>query len=545
MSKEVKIIGLSINKSFGGLKATQLGFNEENRLTLIKGMVGSGKTTLNKAIRLTTQGTATLQDKNLYGEVDLTAKLKDGDSEIYIECKTLKDGSIGYVLYMMKDDKRVKDVVIDGEKLSPAKYLKSLQTALTWRLDELTSENPTTQRNILLDLYKDELEDVGVIYDKANPNYVGNIIDKIEKAKNTRSGKDALRKEVGGIADDLTKKGINYKERRELKPVLSLEKAVNIVKAKIAIAQENVAQDRANKLNRLKAEGSELKLYLHQEGKKIKESNSISETRVLLFQELEDLLPKFGMNTNADKMITDIIKKNIEPAPEPQKELEFSETGACISKHKKFDGEVRDKLKRYKIVSKEYTTIDSDESTEADTADLEIELKEAEEKLLSTEDYNKESDSVNSFHEWKDADQEVKDTKTAYYKKLISINTGVKGLFIKGEEDDVFLTYDGSYDKEYFHNPDGELRKLSGYSGTQRPMICLLVQQYLLSKKHKTLPYLFIDDVPFDKKTIKLVEKMAKEMGLWLFVNYTGDFSSKNLKKGEVLVQGGELFFNK
>ena len=36
IKKEVKIIGLSVNKSFGGLKATELKFNDENRLTVVK-----------------------------------------------------------------------------------------------------------------------------------------------------------------------------------------------------------------------------------------------------------------------------------------------------------------------------------------------------------------------------------------------------------------------------------------------------------------------------------------------------------------------------
>lgn len=544
MTKQVKIIGLSINQDFGGLKASNLKFNDKNRLILIKGGVGSGKTTLNKAIRLTTQGSSVLQDKELYGEVDITAKLKDGDTEIFIECKSLKDGSLGYVLYTIKDGKKIKDVVIDGQKLTPAGYLKNLQTSLTWRLDELTSENPTTQRNILLDLYRDELEKVGVIYDKNHPKYVGNIIDKIEKAKAARTHKDALRKEVGGIADDLTKKGIDYEERRELKPTDLLEKAVNKIQAKISLAEEDIEQTKTNKLNELKAKGSQISINLHLLNDQIKEDNKKSSARVLLFKDLNELLKRFDMNPNADKMVVDLIKKNIKNLPEIKKELKFSKKGRCKSKPKYFNGDLKNLLKKYRSISSKYNLI-LDSDPEAASLELEKDLKKAKEKYEDIITYNNEADSINSFHEWRDADEDVRATKTKYYKKLISIDTGVKGLFIKGIEDDIFLVYNGSYDKKYFNNPKKELRKLSSYSGTQRPMICLLVQQYLLSKKHKTLPYLFIDDVPFDNKTIKLIEKMAKDLGLWLFVNWTGDFTSKGLKKGEVLVEGGELFFKK
>ena len=118
-------------------------------------------------------------------------------------------------------------------------------------------------------------------------------------------------------------------------------------------------------------------------------------------------------------------------------------------------------------------------------------------------------------------------------------------MFIKGDDDDIYLVYDGSYDKKYFNNPEKEPRKLSSYSGTQRPMICLLVQQYLLSKKVKSLPYLFIDDIPFDNKTISLLNKMADELGLWLFVNWTGDFKARGLKKGEILLENGNILFEK
>ena len=101
--------------------------------------------------------------------------------------------------------------------------------------------------------------------------------------------------------------------------------------------------------------------------------------------------------------------------------------------------------------------------------------------------------------------------------------------------------YDGSYDKKYFNNLDGDLRKLSSYSGTQKPLICLLIQNYLLSKKNKVLPYLWIDNIPIDKKTRVLLDKMANELDLWLFVNWTGDFSAKTLENGEILLENGEI----
>lgn len=73
-------------------------------------------------------------------------------------------------------------------------------------------------------------------------------------------------------------------------------------------------------------------------------------------------------------------------------------------------------------------------------------------------------------------------------------------------------------------------------------MICLLIQKHLLSKKEKCLPYLWIDQVPIDNKTKALLDRMSEELGLWLFVNWTGDFDKSLLKDGEILIENGEIF---
>ena len=255
--KQVKIIGLSVNKNFGGLKATELKFDKDNRLTLIKGEVGSGKTTMSKALKLTTQGSSTLTDKRLYGDVDLCTQLSDGDNCIFVGCRTSKEGGLDYFLYSVDENgKKIKDVVVDGQRLTPAGYLQSLQTALTWRLDELTSESPSVQRNILLELYRKELEEVGVVFDKSHPKFTDGIIHQIEVAKNNRSLMDMKRKEVGGIADDLNKKGINYSLRKKLKPEEDYLKKVSKIEAKITLLKTNVEETKKNKLNEIKLDAT-------------------------------------------------------------------------------------------------------------------------------------------------------------------------------------------------------------------------------------------------------------------------------------------------
>lgn len=552
--KKVKIIGLSINKDFGGLKATELEFDTKNRLTIIKGEVGSGKTLLNKAMRLTTQGSGVLEDKLLYGDVDVVTQLSDGDQNIFVGCRSDKTGALNYFLYTIKDGKKVKDVVVDGEKLTPAGYLKSLQTALTWRLDELTSENATTQRNILLELYREELEKQGVIFDKTNPDYVGGIIDKIEKAKAQRSLMDMKRKEVGGIADDLSTKGVDYSKARKLKTHKEETESINRLTAKITITEENVEQTKENELNKLKAKGSAIAGKLMAQNTVIIEDNKIWNKRNLNIQEIDDCLILLGLDENQKKLVLDTIKRNLKNITTLQKELKFDEEGKCLSKSKKFkDNElIYNLLKKYSKIGKKYLTTQEDDF-KPNTERLKEDLDYWSKRLIKIEEYNKEAEAVNAFWDWKNAEETVKDIKKDYYLKLTEINTGVKGLHICPEftidengdkiakDNNIYLMYNGQYDTKYFNNKNKELRKLSSYSGTQKPMICLLIQNYLLQRKNKVLPYLWIDNIPIDNKTKTLLEKMAHELDLWLFVNWTGDFKAGKLKDGEMLLENGKI----
>jgi hypothetical protein len=562
LKKEVKIIGLSVNKSFGGLKATELKFNEENRLTVVKGEVGSGKTTLNRALSLTTKGSKTLEDNNLYGEVDLTAQLLDGDYKVFVNCKTDQNGKLIHSIYTIDEHgNKLKDVVIDGQKLTPANYLKSLQTSLTWRLDELTSENPVTQRKILLELYSSELEKKGVIFDKNHPKFTESIIHKIEVSKNDRNYADMKRKEVGGIAEDLKSKGIDYETVRELKDVITLEQQISAAHSDINYLQRNAKQVHEAALNELKTKGLEINAKLKDFRDKIKDSNDVNQEELNLWEELqrqktEDLdkiqqtLESLESNNIDEVLMLTHAGLPIDKKPENKflTQLEFNEKGQCTSQPEDFqDEKINQLLKAYIFAKSQYSKKAKQEDIIPDTSKQEEKIAYLKDELNSNYTWNKEAKAINSFYDWKDANEVVKDLKNDYYKKLTGIDTGVDGLHISlenAESENIFLMYDGAYDTEYFHNPEKELRKLSSYSDTQKPLICLLIQNYLLKQKRKSMPYLWIDKVPIDKKTRLLLNRMSEELGLWLFVSWTGDFEKANLVDGELLIENGDVFFS-
>ena len=562
MKKEVKIIGLSVNKSFGGLKATELKFNDENRLTVVKGEVGSGKTTLNRALSLTTKGSKTLEDNNLYGEVDLTAQLLDGDYKVFVNCKSNESGKLSHSIYTIDENgNKLKDVVIDGQKLTPANYLKSLQTSLTWRLDELTSENPIVQRKILLELYSSELEKKGVIFDKNHPKFTESIIHKIEVAKNDRNYADMKRKEVGGIAEDLKAKGIDCESARELKDVITLEQQIATAQSDVDYLHRNANQVHKSELNELKTKGLEINGKLKDFRDKIKATNDVNREELNLWEQgqrqktedldkILDILESLESN-NIDDVLK-LIHSGLEVIKEPENkfltQLEFNEKGQCTSQPEDFkDEEIKGLLKEYKYSKFEYSKKANQEDIIPDTTKQEEKITYLKDQLNSNYTWNKEAKAINSFHDWKEANEAVKDLKNDYYKKLTGIDTGVDGLHISlenAESENIFLMYNGAYDTEYFHNPEKELRKLSSYSDTQKPLICLLIQNYLLKQKGKSMPYLWIDKVPIDKKTRLLLNRMSEELGLWLFVSWTGDFDKTSLVDGELLIENGDVFFS-
>jgi len=473
--KKVKIIGLNINQKFGILQASHLEFDTDNNLIVVKGEVGAGKTSFQKALQLTTQGKKALQDSALYGNIDVETQLLDGDIPLFVGCRSNEKGGLTHTIYTKNASGKIeKNPVIDGIKATPSTYLNLLQTELTWKMDELTSENPTVQKKILLKLYQHKLSEQGVIFDKSKQAYQNSILHKIEQAENNRSTCDMIRKQYGGIADDLKEKGFDVNRPESL-------------------------QNAYESLHSLGYRGNEVKEFIKNMPQK--------------YDKFFEVIPE-------PEYI--VIKNNkIQPT---QKTIKYG----IVSK-------VNNLRNMFKNISKE--GIDTSELT----AKIDILRKEK----IKSENINKICKAVDTFFDWQAANELVVKLKGEYETMLTKVDTGVEGLKIMTENDNLFLMYNGHYDVEYFSNRKKEYRKLSSYSGTQKPVICLLIQSYLLNQKPKALRYMYIDNVPMDRKTTSLLNKMGKELDLTVFLNMTGDFEAQTLNDGEYLISGGEVFFNK
>ncbi len=566
--KEVKIIGITINEQMGILKSCSLKFNPENKLIAVKGEVGAGKSTLQKSLMLGTLGGETLKDdKQLYGNINEEVQLLDGYQAVYVGCKTNKDGSLDYVIYTKDSNgKVVKDPVIDGVKCTPASYLKSLQTALTWRMDELTSENPTVQKKLLLELYKSELADLGVVFDKKDTDYSESILGKIELAENKRAEKDFKRRQVGGFANQLEPFGIFLEEPSSYPSRIDVSD-FEAKKLKIKYDIENFTKVKEQSLSALKNKADAVVISIQEENNLIKSRNKVKEAA---FSELKDKhiknsQTKSGIDIdlaslksegclsieNYNELSTKLGSYFVNNSPsceELEKEVVFDEAGKISSKSSDFvEGSKVNKLMvELESLKIEYLTVQN--QPEGDTTELNKELELLDNSIILAKENNKKCEMLESYQEWHEANNEVVKLRNEYAQLLSSINTGVDGLVIcvdkDGEKLDIYLTYNGNFDTTYFNNQEKEARKLSSYSGTQKPLICLLLQNYLLSRKPKAMRYLWIDNVPIDKKTRDLLERMGNELGVTVMVNITGDFDKNSLVDGEILIEGGEVFFH-
>ena len=565
--KKVKIIGFRNNAKFGILQACEMTFDEKENLIVIKGGVGNGKTQLARAIQMGSMGgNAMKEDKNLYGKIDQETQLVDGEKSVYIGCKTDKNGDVKYILYTKDSEgKNIYDPIIDGVKATPASYLKELQTSLTWRMDELTSENPTTQKKIMMELYKHELAATGVIFDKTHPSYVGSILDKIEKAEYKRTEKDVLRKQVGGIASHLSDQGYDVNKPETLpvrKDIEELKTKRNTLNYDIDRATLNAGKAKEEKLSKINADVQEIvnKMLIsnsetEKQNEKVRdEINEIVNKNNQIISKKDEIIRLIRELKAIEKPdeIINLIEKRTQIKSEPKGILmpiiPFANNRCTSTSSEGFEGEKAFLIDSLIAKRSEYLKIFNEAVFVPDTSKEKSAVESLNVQIFNAEAINKICDAVDAYNAWNEADVLVKDLKAEYSKMLLSIDTGVDGLRIRIDESDdkmnLFMMYNGVYSPEYFYNEKLEYRKLSAYSGTQRPVICLLIQNYLLSKKPKALRYLWIDNIPVDKKTMELLDKMSNDLELTLFVNITGDFDRDDLKNGEILVVGGELFFN-
>ena len=186
-----KILGMKINQPLGILAVQEVEFTQDSEgLIVIKGCVGSGKSTVGAAVSIGLAAGSEREiplDMKKYNGLDIEECISYGETPVYLHT-TYSDGKLTSSLYVLdKDGKKSTNPIIGGKKMTPAVLRDILRTQLTFGVDQFISENPRTQMDWMMGVYKDKLREKGVIFDKAAPAYQGSILWRLEQAKMERT----------------------------------------------------------------------------------------------------------------------------------------------------------------------------------------------------------------------------------------------------------------------------------------------------------------------------------------------------------------------
>jgi hypothetical protein len=197
-------------------------------------------------------------------------------------------------------------------------------------------------------------------------------------------------------------------------------------------------------------------------------------------------------------------------------------------------------------ITKEYNEIKPEE---VNYDEIEKEIEELNEEIEKAKANNTLIDRYELNRQWVDADGALNAKRQELAKMYAKVNTGVPGLkmmpFFNDEKMEIKTVYSGEYDKDFFKPGESEDNQLLlSYSSTQRPIIGVLLQVARLKLKSKMLPYIFIDDVPMDSRSREIIARIAEENNLTILTSMTGDFEKDKLTENEILIEGGEVFFN-
>lgn len=560
-----KLVGLKINKQFGCLEAQELDFNKpSDTLIEVKGNVGSGKTTLNKACLLTTAGKKALADENAYGKTfDVETEICMMDGKRVFCRSTRKDGgNITSTVYLKdKDGNKLKTFLVNDRKVTPGKFLEMLRTELTFNIDQFLSEHDITHFNFMSKLFGHKLKEVGIILNKKEEGYQGSVLDRLERAKAERTEKERNKKAVNGFKTALEDEGYSELNIPPFIDIDDLKAQIEGIRrssqdAKIEAQSEfyktqQQAQNVYNeKISAFKEKASEInavftaynanienQIALHQ-AECAKRSNNI--------ELANDCARKLKTIGYASEDLAAFIAQM--PAPETK---EFKKIEFIDNKPKQHEGLPKECVEAFikrSQLGREFKLIEKPANVEFEYHDdshkkIDVLLQ----RISEAEKTNLIAKRWDAFKAHQAADRVVKKIQKEYRNKFAEIDFGVPGLVMSVDEYDSIKTYyNGEHNPEFFRNENKEMRLLNAYSLTQKNVIGVLMQVYLLEEKKKSGQdplYNMWVDFPMDNNTRKLLIDVQKKYDISLITNTTGDFENAVLD-GEYVIKNGILLSN-
>lgn len=583
--KQIKLIGLKV-KNNGIIQAAELTPDLlSKRLVLVTGNIGNGKSTLLNAAKIATSGTDAIKKSDVLPEGFIAeALLMDGEVPIYIGVKNTKyqrgekagEDKLETYLYTKDDKGKAIQPVIDGVAWTASQYWKALTTELTHSLNDLFSENQTTHRKLIEKLFKQEL-------DALNAN---EVVARINLARDARNEARIMCQSNGAFMERFQSEGYNESQLDALKYIdidkikedirnaeIEKDRAINTPESEYQLICAKIDANRNKELQRIKDEGNAIRNKINAEKQnnlieytqqlsKYNESKLMVDKLVEDYKKVQEEVYKF-INFNKTSEIRNEQGKLIDcAASKIQKDVVFAIENAFIEKMSQI--EVIDKpieksvsqelINALNQKAEEYKALESSpviypEKVQPDTSAIDKNIMNLRNSLMSAEENNKIFQRYQLWRNWIEAkalyEKEVDELRKLY----ASIDTGVEGMKIVPRDTDngkveVWIMYNGQYNPAYFGNKEKQSRFMFDYSSFQRTIIGLLLQSARLNLKSRALRVAFIDDVAFTQNDISVLTNIAEELNLKLITAWTHEADKEQLMDGQVLVDGGEVFFN-
>lgn len=567
--KQVKLIGLKVLDN-NVIKAVELTPDiMSKRLIQIVGESGNGKTTLVESLKTAIGGMNAVAKKDALAPGFLTeAQLTDGEIKIFVGVRKREltkgerqgDSVVETFLYAKNDEGEMYTPIIDGESATAAKYVKLLTTDLTFSMPALFTENQTVHRKLIESLFKEELDGLGA----------DEVVARIMDCKQERDAARVMCSKAGAFMEIFEREGLSEAHLQELS-------RVDVDKIEADIREAGIERDRilrpadavyeleCNKIReeyqtrlraaekaydaavtaekdekqRLKDEYAEAeKKYNEQEERKTKWAayyENIKANAETFFYNTEELAKVKEMIEARYKVITSkfTLAKPELAAPAP-----------------KFEGDVINTKAELDATKAEEALLKLPEKAVPDTKAVDAKIADLKASKEKAERENELFDRYAKWCAWIEAKGKYEKELNTLRKMYERIDTGVEGLKIVPNATDtdkieVWIMYDGRYDKDFFLNPNGESRYIFQYSSFQRSAIGVMLQAARLNLKPKALRLAIVDDVAFTQKGLAVLSKLCTDLDVQLITCRTDDIDRSQVKDGEVLMENGEAFFKK
>ena len=563
--KQVKFIGFRAQNS-GIIKAVELTPDLlSKKMLVLKGESGNGKSSLIKLMQTAVSGTEAIASKNVLEKGYLTeAQLLDGEVKLFVGAKVTEyqrgeskgEPKFEIFLYAKDANGNAYTPIVDGVKCTAGEYVKMLTTDLTFNMASLFTSNQAEHRKLIEKLFKPELDKLGA----------DAVVAKILEAKKHRDACRILCQSTGSYMERFESEGFTETQlailkRPDLKAIeeklfqkkLELDRIVNGSEDRKKLEEEKIRSARASELQTIKDAGVALreKIRLDDEAKKAQYDKLKEEYDYLIgvrrkmdsdFASLLELVNILGKE--AKEQVTAIVNKDWKDQQSQMSPVEpvLSPSDPELAK------QLQDKLDEYTKLN--LTPLVEVNLEKQDTSAIEEEIARIVTEKSAAEAMADLYDRYQQWKNWIEAKGLYEKELDVLRKMYAGIDTGVKGMNIvpvetESDRVEVWIKYDGSYDTEFFHNEDKESRFMFEYSSFQCSAIGVMLQSARLNLKPKALRLAIVDDVAFTSKGLAVLAKMCEDFNVQLITSKTDDYDKENIADGEIIIEGGEIFFNK